>query len=72
MTDSSERAPKTTAWGAIMGHGLALPVLLWGHTTGPACGCALLCYCVTSPLTTLVMVGWDHASGLMMAGTANF
>lgn len=42
MTYSSELAPKTTIWDAIMDHGLALPVLLWGHTTGPTRGCAML------------------------------
>lgn len=62
MAYSSEPAPKTTAWGAIMGHGLALPVLLWGHTTGPTCGCALLRYCIT--LLSLPWWWWAETTPL--------
>lgn len=62
MTYSSEPAPKTTAWGAMMSHGLALPVLLGATQQGQPV--AVLCCGVASALLSLPRS--------CLAGTASF
>lgn len=67
MTSAFEPAPKTTALGAMMGHGLALAV-----PTGPCGGGHMgLCLAVVSLRVSLAWCwGWDHLTLLVLAGTA--
>lgn len=60
MTFSSDPAPKPAALGAVMGRWLGR-------------GNMRLCFAVVSSHSSshrAVLVGWDHLTGLMLAGTA--
>lgn len=69
----SEPAPKRQLWvtalGVMTGHGLALAVLLWGWMMGEHV--FVLCCGIATCLLALVLVGWDHLTLLLLAGTAS-